>query len=94
MAVTPSPTMRAMVCVQGAQARTAGLPITGNPYADTKLQRAWDDGWTHAVQPQLTGPTYTRLRAALERLADVCPVTPATLPALDEACAILLETAK
>jgi hypothetical protein len=35
-----------------------------------------------------------RLRAALERLADVCPVTPATLPALDEACAILLETAK
>ena len=66
MAVTPSPTMRAMVCVQGAQARTAGLPITGNPYADTKLQRAWDDGWTHAVQPQLTGPTYTRLRAALD----------------------------
>lgn len=38
--------------------------------------------------------THTRLRAALERLADVCPVTPATLPALDEACAILLETAK
>ena len=41
----------------------------------------------------MTGPTYTRLRAALERLADVCPVTPATLPALDEACAALLETA-
>lgn len=37
---------------------------------------------------------HTRLRAALERLADVCPVTPATLPALDEACAVLLETAK
>ena len=37
---------------------------------------------------------HTRLRAALERLADVCPVTPATLSALDEACAILLETAK
>lgn len=38
--------------------------------------------------------SHARLRAALERLADVCPVTPATLPALEEACAILLETAK
>ena len=80
--------------LEGARARAAGLPITGNPYSTPDLQRAWDDGWTHAVQPRLTGPTYTRLRAALERLADVCPLTPATLPALDEACAILLETAK
>ena len=36
---------------------------------------------------------HTRLRAALERLADVCPVTRETLPAPDEACAALLETA-
>ncbi len=72
---------------EGARARAAGLPITANPYSTPDLQRAWDDGW---LAPNPT----TRLRAALERLADVCPVTPATLPALDEACAILLETAK
>ena len=79
---------------EGTRARAAGLPITANPYSTPDLQRAWDDGWTRGVLPRLTGPTHTRLRAALERLADVCPVTPATLPALDEACAILLETAK
>ena len=72
---------------EGIRARAAGLPITANPYSTPDLQRAWDDGWL------VRDPT-TRLRAALERLADVCPVTPATLPALDEACAILLETAK
>jgi len=71
----------------GVRARAAGLPITANPYSTPDLQRAWDDGW---LAPNPT----TRLRAALEHLADVCPVTPATLPALDEACAILLETAK
>lgn len=71
----------------GVRARAAGVPVTSNPYSTPDLQRAWDDGW---LAPNPT----TRLRAALEHLADVCPVTPATLPALDEACAILLETAK
>lgn len=71
---------------EGIRARAAGLPITANPYSTPDLQRAWDDGW-------LVRDPATRLRAALERLADVCPVTPATLPALDEACAALLETA-
>ena len=70
----------------GTRAREAGLPITANPYSTPALQRAWDDGWL------VRYPT-TRLRAALERLADVCPVTRETLPALDEACAALLETA-
>lgn len=77
----------ATACTEGTRARAMGLPITSNPYSTPDLQRAWDTGW-------VAQPTYTRLRAALERLADVCPVTPATLPALDEACAILLETAK
>jgi hypothetical protein len=71
---------------EGTRARAAGLPITANPYSTPDLQRAWDDGW------QTPNPA-TRLRAALERLADVCPVTRETLPALDEACAALLETA-
>lgn len=71
---------------EGARARAAGLPITANPYSTPALQCAWNTGW------QAPNPT-TRLRAALERLADACPVTPATLPALDEACAVLLETA-
>lgn len=71
---------------EGTRARAAGLPITVNPYSTPDLQRAWDDGW------QTPNPA-TRLRAALERLADVCPVTRETLPALDEACAALLETA-
>lgn len=71
---------------EGTRAREAGLPITVNPYSTPDLQRAWDDGW-RAPNPA------TRLRAALERLADVCPVTRETLPALDEACAALLETA-
>lgn len=78
--ITPDPH------AQGARARAAGLPITANPYSTPDLQRAWDDGW------QASNPA-TRLRAALERLADVCPVTSETLPALDEACAALLETA-
>jgi len=71
---------------EGIRARAADLPITANPYSTPDLQRAWDDGW------QTPNPA-TRLRAALERLADVCPVTRETLPALDEACAALLETA-
>lgn len=67
---------------EGTRAREAGLPITANPYSTPALHRIVDLESAH-----------TRLRAALERLADVCPVTRETLPALDEACAALLETA-
>ena len=86
MPSTPIPFIPTRPFIEGARARAAGLPITANPYSTPDLQRAWDDGWL------VRDPT-TRLRAALERLADVCPVTRETLPALDEACAALLETA-
>lgn len=60
------------------------MPQTANPWAELGTALHELDDAHHAR---------TRLRAALERLADVCPVTRETLPALDEACAALLETA-
>ena len=67
--------------------------MTPNPHANYGLAPLHAEHRTALHRIVDLESAHTRLRAALERLADVCPVTRETLPALDEACAALLETA-